>query len=715
MPQDGLIECVNCHNVGDFVQQDGNFFCGNCGTESQEHGMQTVVEDETLGVYDSATASGLRKQVVGKKKRAKNARSKERIRYLKSFKHKFTSIDAFTYILKQWTEEAIILGVDEELRTNVSQLWCRYLQKSKLAFVDKSKKRRTLGLRDLQVAIAGRERLLNHYSVADDPGKRRRRTVDSESEFSTDDDSIQAKRVRNKKRRSFLKSVISDNESENPGTDDIVSDSSFYYESESDTFSLSLSSAGPPSSAGRSDTSGTDTFLSSNSGGRASGGEESVGSNEDAKIIKRHANIFKGLKTCSKTSAKRKYRRADIRPWVIRLKMTFSLFALAVMTTKNNWITLADLLYWAKNDALTWFSCIIAVPKELKMSTLQDHITFSGFKQPFMDHRTIRRNMYDMGSWLNLKCVNLSAGDGSHILKVLARYIRELSLPRKLLDIAQNLLPANLITEGFSFSFDRPSAVSVSSNGKIIPSTDDYCMGIILFVLKYLYVLDDVTNREIVGSQQEFNVNDWIKLSKLRCGLAVRYCYNLHDQLRNLAPNVQKSPAQMLRHLQETSDKIQTIRSHMRHVPSDENEDGTEKAEFEGLPSEQRIKKVEKLCSMLKKSLDLHSPNLVTHQLNLGYSDTPLHDFARFHLELSKEKEFMPYEERIPEIFLPDMESLLDSYNADVNFIDMENFLKNRSARLSDGSCKRRHHFCQFPQCQVRLALIVCMTYILTV
>ena len=44
------IECDNCQGI-DFELIDGAYFCTICGTESQEHGQETVVDEETLGAF----------------------------------------------------------------------------------------------------------------------------------------------------------------------------------------------------------------------------------------------------------------------------------------------------------------------------------------------------------------------------------------------------------------------------------------------------------------------------------------------------------------------------------------------------------------------------------------------------------------------------------------------------------------------------------------
>ena len=41
--------CEVCQLEGQFYVSDGVTFCQGCGAESQDHGQQMVVDDETLG------------------------------------------------------------------------------------------------------------------------------------------------------------------------------------------------------------------------------------------------------------------------------------------------------------------------------------------------------------------------------------------------------------------------------------------------------------------------------------------------------------------------------------------------------------------------------------------------------------------------------------------------------------------------------------------
>ena len=41
------IICETCHESIGFYVQDGTTFCRNCGTESQQHGHELVVDEES--------------------------------------------------------------------------------------------------------------------------------------------------------------------------------------------------------------------------------------------------------------------------------------------------------------------------------------------------------------------------------------------------------------------------------------------------------------------------------------------------------------------------------------------------------------------------------------------------------------------------------------------------------------------------------------------
>ena len=96
--------CEVCQLVGQFYLSDGVTFCQGCGAESQDHGQQMVVNEETLGVFDSSVAGTLktkRIRAAGRKDKAGQRFSENRLAYLRAFKVSFTTADAFSYILKQ--------------------------------------------------------------------------------------------------------------------------------------------------------------------------------------------------------------------------------------------------------------------------------------------------------------------------------------------------------------------------------------------------------------------------------------------------------------------------------------------------------------------------------------------------------------------------------------------------------------------------------------
>ena len=45
--EEDTVRCVTCHEVDGFYVQDGTTFCRHCGTESQQHGHETVVDQES--------------------------------------------------------------------------------------------------------------------------------------------------------------------------------------------------------------------------------------------------------------------------------------------------------------------------------------------------------------------------------------------------------------------------------------------------------------------------------------------------------------------------------------------------------------------------------------------------------------------------------------------------------------------------------------------
>ena len=48
----------------------------------------------------------------------------------------FTTVDAFTFIICAWVDEAVKLGVSPNLKSTVLSLWAKYLRQMQMAFID---------------------------------------------------------------------------------------------------------------------------------------------------------------------------------------------------------------------------------------------------------------------------------------------------------------------------------------------------------------------------------------------------------------------------------------------------------------------------------------------------------------------------------------------------------------------------------------------------
>ena len=88
------IECENCQGT-DFEVQNGATFCIICGTESQEHGQETIVDEETMGAFGEH-ASGLKSKGINKSGRSRKSKSESA---KEKYKLSYTSLHIFTYIL----------------------------------------------------------------------------------------------------------------------------------------------------------------------------------------------------------------------------------------------------------------------------------------------------------------------------------------------------------------------------------------------------------------------------------------------------------------------------------------------------------------------------------------------------------------------------------------------------------------------------------------
>lgn len=292
------IECEYCLGEN-FETQNGATFCLTCGAESQEHGQETIVDEETIGAFSDGQSSGLSSKSLQKKKKKRHAR------YRDKQKVPFNNIQVYTYILRGWINDTInelnMAPYEKELNAITLALWSKYLSKCQLAFVPKKKPRKIFNsFRDLQMAIiTDRRRILTPSRIAGYKRKLAKGGLPSsramnESEYSGD--SQEAKKKRRKAKRSFLDSV-------SVTLSEDTEDSSSYYTDITD------------------EDSDSDTV------------DKSDEDHEDMEQV--HLRILSKIQAQAKTKARRCCVISAKEPQ-LNLQVVFILFTLAMMLVKNS-------------------------------------------------------------------------------------------------------------------------------------------------------------------------------------------------------------------------------------------------------------------------------------------------------------------------------------------------------------------------------------------
>ncbi|XP_040580570.2 uncharacterized protein [Lepeophtheirus salmonis] len=189
------IQCDVCSGT-EFHLQEGLRYCTTCLTQSQQHGMETVVDEITMGSQPHEKKST---KMFSKKKRRKK----------EDCYRSFTSLDGFSVILRGWSEEAMLLGLTgPSFQPLLHQLFATYLKKTGRAYLYKNSKPH-LGIkpnfRDVQVALTGRSKLCCAQTLRWSLHKRTtyiKKKGDLKME-DLDDTSSVSKRKRRKKRKAF--------------------------------------------------------------------------------------------------------------------------------------------------------------------------------------------------------------------------------------------------------------------------------------------------------------------------------------------------------------------------------------------------------------------------------------------------------------------------------------------------------------------------------
>ena len=570
------IECDNCQGT-EFEVQDGATFCLTCGTESQEHGQETVVDEETLGAFGDHAGS-LRSRSIGKSSKSKKSQRKQ-----EKYRLSYTSLAIFTYTLNGWVQDAINeLKVDPQLNEIVLALWAQYLSRIKMAFT----KRPTLSVsprfRDMQVRITNRKRLLSPFKISHFSKPKKSKSTQATLMTPTDlsEDTSESRRRRRKAKKRYLESVASSMTSHDETSTSYVSSGTSDFEDDEEDSASDVWAEDHP----------------------------------DVEAV--HMRI---LSRCSRSTT----RATEESPEVPKMKTLFAIFSLGVLFLDDNKLSLCDLIRFANTGVISFDTASQHVPPVMKIKENYDLLRHTGINShlnPF-DHLKQRRLMCRVGSLLSLKKVNFGC-----VTDVLNLYLKEFSLPKHLLKMIKRSLGNSTILDlNFKFETYKRLHYNREANATPLVSSDVRAVALILFALKYLYGLDDISEYH-QRNPDTFEIIQWIKLSRQRAFLACKYSSHFHRNFKNLFPRVKMSPGTWYAYLQQYRLKL----SEMRNVAPN-------KKRFYANEEEMAKKFAKKLnCKYFQNDFNTQAK---LEKLDLRKSKMPLFEFTTHYLDKAGQDE----------------------------------------------------------------------------
>jgi len=212
--------CAECDSKK-FYDQDGKFYCEECGTESQDVLVEVSQQVDVIS-YNNLEQKKLevsaKTKKTGKKRKPHNV-GKAWVIY-----------EGFQLLIKAQVEALVYMGYDQRLKEVVGQLWFYYLQHHGIAFCEKEPAEITLHSQEmgrpknvgiLPPSIKKRRGLLLKEECNEDECEL---TIDKE-EFYEDDLPEEAPKV-NEKVADVIKLLMNqgENESESDSSDEFVAD-----------------------------------------------------------------------------------------------------------------------------------------------------------------------------------------------------------------------------------------------------------------------------------------------------------------------------------------------------------------------------------------------------------------------------------------------------------------------------------------------------------
>ena len=209
---------------------------------------------------------------------------------------------------------------------------------------------------------------------------------------------------------------------------------------------------------------------------------------------------------------------------------------------------------------------------------------------------------------------------------VLKRYLKEFSLPKYLAKMLKRSLGNCDQLYNLAFQFEKyqiPKKNYKEENANPVLASDIRAVALILFSLKYLYGIDDMSeyhNR----NQGCFEVVKWMQLSRKRAFLACKHSSQLHKYVKKLFPGLKMTPACWYNYLQTARGK----QSEMRNVASDSIVNRRFYAGEEEMAKDLAIK-----FDTNRFQEDFKSARKET--FDCRHSKTPFYDFAHHYIEVN--------------------------------------------------------------------------------
>ncbi|XP_014216030.1 uncharacterized protein LOC106644859 [Copidosoma floridanum] len=361
----------------------------------------------------------------------------------------WTSWELYNFALLKMTNELIEIGADPAIKLTVFQLWTYYLTKLEVAFTSKTKKL----IPKMSRQFRKKDAEIIYGKVKKSKKKRRRKSVAS-SNTSLLSTSITS--VGSASRRSFLNSqrlLIKDHNQ------------------------LAKEQQSTDAEANSSMNQSLDSLQSSFS--KASSNAVRIRFNKRARLeAKKAKEKAKKVPRGVKEYIKKNY-VSDSYSYGPDVLTPFRLWCVAFLALRihNQKIYASDMLRFGRENHLTYYKLHNAIPPEVALAK-DDLICLTPSSD--ITHKGLRTLSAKMARFLGIE--KLPKPD---IVGLIRRYCEDLELPKGVILYAERLY------------LSSPCIMDYTKKSLVIPNYEGRAMAFIIVVLKTLFGLDDITEKEI--------------------------------------------------------------------------------------------------------------------------------------------------------------------------------------------------------------------------